>query len=224
MNDSPSAWQQKLHNVLTSVGFCASRPCLYTLRNKTGELVGIYGVHVDDCATGGFGEVYERAMSQLKQKFEFRKWRIHDGDFCGARYTQNPDTFEISMSQSKFAAGIKPLHMSRSRCHDKTSLLTDQEVSCLRAINGSLNWLSTQSRPDLSAQVSFSQQSFPHPTVSDALAANNAIRRARQHSDLCIVYRSIPLHDLAVICHSDAAYANTKGGATQGGFVIGFFS
>lgn len=224
LNDSPSAWQQKLHNVLTSVGFCASRPCLYTLRNKTGELVGIYGVHVDDCATGGFGEVYERAMSQLKQKFEFRKWRIHDGDFCGARYTQNPDTFEISMSQSKFAAGIKPLHMSRSRCHDKTSLLTDQEVSCLRAINGSLNWLSTQSRPDLSAQVSFSQQSFPHPTVSDALAANNAIRRARQHSDLCIVYRSIPLHDLAVICHSDAAYANTKGGATQGGFVIGFFS
>jgi hypothetical protein len=168
LNDSPSAWQQKLHNVVTSVGFCASRfdPCLYTLRNKTGELVGIYGVHVDDCATGGSGEVYERAMSQLKQKFEFRKWRIHDGDFCGARYTQNPDTFEISMSQSKFATGIKPLHMSRSRCHDKTSLLTDQEVSCLRAINGSLNWLSTQSRPDLSAQVSFSQQSFPHPPNS----------------------------------------------------------
>ena len=224
LNDSPSAWQQKLHQVLTSVGFRACRfdPCLYTLRSPCGELVGICGVHVDDCATGGSGPVYDQAMTQLKQKFEFRKWRVHDGDFCGARYTQDPKTGEITMSQSKFASGIKPLHLSRSRCHDKTSLLTDQEVSCLRAINGSLNWLSTQSRPDLSAQVSFSQQSFPHPTVSDALAANNAIRRARQHADLCIVYRSIPLCDLAVICHSDAAYANAKGGATKGEYVIGF--
>eukprot|EP00435_Cladocopium_sp_Y103_P060490 s2072_g22.t1 len=224
LNDSPSAWQQKLHRELLSVGFVASRfdPCLYTLRDASGELCGICGVHVDDCATGGAGKQYEQAMVQLKQKFEFRKWRFLDGDFCGARYTQDPVTFEISMSQSKFASGIRPLHMSRSRCQDKTALLSDQEVSCLRAINGSLNWLSSQSRPDLAAQVSFSQQSFSHPNVGDALAANNAIRRARQHADLCIVYRSIPLSEIAVVCHSDAAYANTKGGATQGGYIIGF--
>eukprot|EP00435_Cladocopium_sp_Y103_P061236 s2072_g22.t2 len=199
LNDSPSAWQQKLHRELLSVGFVASRfdPCLYTLRDASGELCGICGVHVDDCATGGAGKQYEQAMVQLKQKFEFRKWRFLDGDFCGARYTQDPVTFEISMSQSKFASGIRPLHMSRSRCQDKTALLSDQEVSCLRAINGSLNWLSSQSRPDLAAQVSFSQQSFSHPNVGDALAANNAIRRARQHADLCIVYRSIPLSEIA---------------------------
>ena len=180
--NSPSAWQQKLHRELLSVGFVASRfdPCLYTLRDESGKLVGIYGVHVDDCATGGFGSKYDKAMAQLKAKFEFRKWRFLDGDFCGARYVQDPVSFEISMSQAKFASGIRPLHMGRSRCHDKTALLSDQEVSCLRAINGSLNWLSSQSRPDLAAQVSFSQQSFPQPTVGDALSANNAIRRARQ--------------------------------------------
>ena len=224
LNDSPSAWQQKLHRELLSVGFVASRfdPCLYTLRDESGALVGIYGVHVDDCATGGFGPKYDKAMAQLKSKFEFRKWRFLDGDFCGARYVQDPVSFEISMSQAKFASGIRPLHMSRSRCHDKTALLSDQEVSCLRAINGSLNWLSSQSRPDLAAQVSFSQQSFPSPTVGDALSANNAIRRARQHADLCIVYRSIPMSEIAVVCHSDAAYANAKGGATQGGYIIGF--
>ena len=54
------------------------------------------------------------------------------------------------------------------------------------------------------------------------MSANNAIRRARQHADLCIVFKSIPLEEIAVVCHSDAAYANTKGGATQGGFIIGF--
>ena len=223
LNDSPAAWQQKLNQVLLSVGFEPSRfdPCLYYLRDQ-GRLVGIYGVHVDDCATGGAGQRYEKAMIDLKQAFEFRKWRLWDGDFCGARYTQNEKTFEISMSQAKFVEKIRPMHLSRTRCQDKDSVLNDKEVSCLRAINGSLNWLCTQSRPDLSTQVSFSQQAFPNPTVADALAANNAVRRAKQHADLCIVYQSIPMQDLSVLCHSDAAYANTKGNATQGGYVVGF--
>ena len=108
LNDSPAAWQQKLNQVLLSVGFEPSRfdPCLYYLRDQ-GKLVGIYGVHVDDCATGGAGPRYEKAMIDLKQAFEFRKWRLWDGDFCGARYTQNEKTFEISMSQAKFVEKIR---------------------------------------------------------------------------------------------------------------------
>ena len=53
------------------------------------------------------------------------------------------------------------------------------------------------------------------PTIGDALAATNAIRRAKQHADLSVVYRPIPLQDMAIVCHSDAAYADAKGGATQ---------
>ena len=92
----------------------------------------------------------------------------------------------------------------------------------MRAINGSLNWLSTQSRPDLSTQVSFSQQSFPRPTVADALSANQAIRRARQHASLSVVFKAIPVERLTLMCHSDAAYANGRGGATQAGYVVSF--
>ena len=77
------------------------------------------------------------------------------------------------------------------------------------------NWLATQSRPDLSTQVSFSQQSFPEPLVSDAVAANNAVRRARQNAQLPIVFRAVQPDQLAVMCHSDAAYANGRDGATS---------
>ena len=179
-------------------------------------------MHVDDCATGGEGAVYDSAMKQLKEQFEFRKWRTLDGDFCGARYTQCSKTFAITMGQAKFANNLRPLHLSRSRCANRDAPLDEKEISCLRAINGRLNWISSQSRPDLSTQVSFSQQSFPKPTVGDALAANNAIRRAKQHADLSIVYRPVPMAELAIVCHSDAAYANAKGGATQAGYVLGF--
>ena len=223
LNDSPSAWFRCLASALKSAGFtpCRFDPCLFTFREE-GRVTGVYGIHVDDCATGGEGPGYLQALEALKTKFEFRKWRVDDGDFCGARYSQDPNTFEITMSQAKFCEKIRPLHLSRSRSQDRSAKLDAREVSCLRAINGSLNWLCTQSRPDLSTQVSFSQQSFPEPTVQDAVAANNAVRRAKQHADLGIVFRSIPLDKIAIMCHSDAAYANTKQGATQGGYVISF--
>ena len=206
LNDAPAAWHRTLDRALIEAGFERSRldSCLYYLRDGD-RLVGIYGVHVDDCATGGAGAKYEAALGLLKSRFEFRKWRLGDGDFCGSRYRQCPRTFEIVASQEGFVDKIKPLRLSRRRAQERESPLTPEEVRCLRAINGSLNWLSSQSRPDLATQVSFSQQSFPTPVVADALAANNAVRRARQHRDLTLTYKAIPLDQLTVICHSDAA-------------------
>eukprot|EP00439_Symbiodinium_sp_Y106_P072076 s130_g13.t1 len=172
LNDAPSAWQKTLNKALVEVGFERSRfdPCIYYMRDH-GKLVGVYGVHVDDSATGGEGDKYDQAIEALRQKFEFRKWRIGDGDFCGARYRQDPVSFDITMSQEGFVDKLRPLRLSRSRLAQKDAPLTTDEIRCLRAINGGLNWLATQSRPDLSTQVSFSQQSFPEPLVSDAAQA-----------------------------------------------------
>ena len=225
LNDSPSAWYKRLSSVLFAAGFERSRfdNCLFYMR-ENGKLTGIYGVHVDDCATAGEGPKYEQALKHLQQNFEFRKWRdgLEGGDFCGASYHQDPVSFDIVMSQSKFIEKLRPMHFTKERLMNKDAPLNTKEISCLRAINGSLNWLATQSRPDLSTQVSFSQQSFPQPTVADALSANHAIRRARQHKDQELRFCSIPPNNLAVLCHSDAAFGNAKAGATQAGFILGF--
>ena len=225
LNDSPSAWYRKLDSELHAAGFERSKidSCIYYM-HEDGKLSGVYGIHVDDCATGGSGKKYEDALNYLKQKIEFRKWRNHDGDFCGARYTQDPVSKVISMSQQAFAQKLRPLHFSRERMSKRDEPLNPREVACLRAINGSLNWLCTQSRPDLSAQVSFSQQSFPEPKVQDALNVNNAVRRAKQHSDQNIVFSVIPPEELCVMMHSDAAFGNARAGATQAGYVVSLTS
>ena len=223
LNDSPSAWSKTLNQALLDVGFERSRldPCLYFMR-EAGKLTGIFGVHVDDNATGGEGDKYHRALESLKKRFEFRKWRLGNGDFCGANYNQDASSGEITMTQETFVGKLSPLRFSRTRTQDKTSELTSDEIRCFRAINGSLNWLATQSRPDLSTQVSFAQQSFPTPRVADAVAVNQAVRRAKQHAAMPIVYRSVPIEELTVMTHSDAAYANGRDGATQAGYVISF--
>ena len=118
------------------------------------------------------------------------------------------------MSQKLFVEKLRPASISRHALPDDD--LSESQIRVLRAINGSLNWLSSQSRPDLSVQTSLSQQAFPKPKIRHLRDANNAIRRAKMHKDLVIRFKSIPPERLCICCHSDAAFANV-GTHTQAG-------
>ena len=219
-NDAPSAWHRAFDQAATNIGWEKSTfdSCLYFLRDQQG-LVGIMGVHVDDTAIGGKGTLFEKAVQQLKDRFPYRKWRVQSGEFCGAFYTQDPKTKSISMSQQTFAEGIRPAHIPKGANNDQP--LNDQQTRVLRAINGSLNWITTQSRPDASVQTSLSQQCFPRPTIKNLREANNAVRRIKQHKDLTIRFHPIDPSRLRICCHSDAAFANV-GTHTQAGYVLSF--
>ncbi|OLP94851.1 Ankyrin repeat and KH domain-containing protein 1 [Symbiodinium microadriaticum] len=119
LNDAPSAWYKTLDGALLEVGFERSRldRCLYFMREGR-QLTGTVGIHVDDSVTGGQVQNYERALSLLKEKFEFRTWRVRDGDFCGARYTQSEATGEITMTQESFVQKVRPLHLSPPSAED----------------------------------------------------------------------------------------------------------
>ena len=92
----------------------------------------------------------------------------------------------------------------------------------LRAINGAKNWLSSQARPDLAVQTSFSQQCFPSPKVSDLAFTNQLVHRAKQHSHVEITVQPIPWEDVAVCFHSDAGFGNAKAHRTQAGYIAAF--
>ena len=92
----------------------------------------------------------------------------------------------------------------------------------VRAINGAANWLTSQTRPDLAVQTSFSQQAFPQPCVRDLLFVNQLVHRARQHADVTITVKDIPMDRLAVVFHSDAGFANAAANETQAGYILAF--
>ena len=219
-NDAPLAWHKTFDEEACKIGWNRSKfdPCLYYLRDGD-KLVGVMGVHVDDTALGGAGQLFNDAVSALRQRFPYRKWRCGEGEFCGSYYTQDKNTKAISLSQKLFAEKFRPATIPKNAAPDEK--LTDSQVRVLRAINGSLNWLSSQSRPDLSVQTSLSQQAFPHPTFKHLRDANNAIRRAKQHKDLTIQFQPIKPNRLRVCCHSDAAFANI-GAHTQAGYILAF--
>ena len=191
-------------------------PCLFTLRDPSSPNTRNYGVHVDDTALGGDPQspVFQEALRKLRNRFPYRKWRINEGEFCGTWYKQDSNK-AIHMSMQSFAEKIRSIKVPRGS--NPEDLLNPGQIKVLRAVNGSLNWLSSQSRPDLRVQTSLSQRSFPRPTIR----YYHAIRHARQESQMGITFESIAPEDLTLVCHSDSAFANV-GSHTQAGYVIAF--
>ena len=223
-NDAPMNWFTTFDSDVKKGGWQQSQfdPCLYFLRDSQGQLCGVLGAHVDDTITGGSGSRYEEAIAALKARFPYRKWRIGNGEFCGVQYRQDPLTFEISFGQKEYAEHLRPINLSKERLRNKEALATDREVAALRAINGACTWLSSQSRPDIATQTSFSQQCFPNPKVKDLVFANQLIHRAKQHSNVEVTVKHIPWNQLGVCFHSDASFGNAKALRTQAGYIAAF--
>ena len=223
-NDAPLNWFNTFDSTTKQIGWEQSQfdRCLYYLRDKQGQLVGVLGAHVDDTITAGSGSVYEAAIAALRQSFPYRKWRIGNGEYCGVQYNQDPQTFNITYGQKEYSEHLRPINLTKDRLKNKDALASEKEVAALRAINGAANWISSQSRPDLAVQTSFSQQCFPDPKVYDLVFANQLVHRAKQNSDVEITVQSIPWSDIGIAFHSDAAFGNAKGHRTQAGYIAAF--
>eukprot|EP00435_Cladocopium_sp_Y103_P053201 s487_g17.t1 len=228
-NDAPFNWWHTFDAEVVSGQWKRSQfdNCLYYLYEPSTDgskpkLCGILGAHVDDTITGGSGPFYEAAIAKLKQRFPYRKWRQGNGEFCGVTYCQDPQTMEMSYQQRDYAQHMRPISLSKERQRNKEIEASDKEIAALRAINGAANWLSSQSRPDLSVQTSFSQQCFPKPKVKDLLYANQVVHRAKQYSHVEITVKYIPISELCVCFHSDAGFGNAKANSTQAGYLAAF--
>jgi hypothetical protein len=222
LNDAPQLWYGKSTTTLEGLGWTRSRldSCLMFLRDQQQRLIGVMACHVDDILCGGRGALFDESIKKLRATFPFRKWKIGEGEFCGSSLRQDPETFDIHISQSKYALEQLPKVVVRPRAAPEEPA-TPAEIASMRKTCGAGQWLCKESRPDLAVQTSLAQQSFPQPTVGECRDANSMVRRARQFHDLEWVIKSVPIDDLRIVQHSDAAFQNAKGGASQAGYVVG---
>ena len=106
---------------------------------------------------------------------------------------------------------------ARAQPQDKA---TTAEVRSLRECNGAVQWLAKENRPDLAGQVSLSQQALSDPRVRHCRQANAMVRRARQHHEWAWRFLPVPLENSRLVMHTDAAFQNAQGRASQAGYII----
>ena len=218
-NDGPREFYETLCQELVKLGCHRSvlDPCLFQWFHNA-ALQGIVGATVDDLCCGGSELFQKQVIESLRQRFTFGKLETGSGRFLGRDLRQQADG-SIWIDQVDYIDKIVTVDIPKDRRMDKSSPLSDDERSLLRAKAGELNWIQTVSRPDLAGSVSLLQMSFGQPTVTSLLEANRLIRDAKQNK-VVLKIQAIPIDQLRFMCTADAAWGNCLDLASHMGFMV----
>ena len=134
--------------------------------------------------------------------------------FLGSNIQQNKD-HSIEFSQSDYIQDVDQADLEINK--DKDRKLSREEQYNYRAICGQLNWIASQSRPDISYDVCQLSTKLNSANVRDLLHANKTLKKTKNPAALKFRKLQAPVHLLA---YCDASYGNLADGSSQGGYII----
>ena len=221
--DAPLLFYKEMRKQLERLSFEAHPmdECLFLLRNAEDrtQLDGILGIHVDD-GLGGGNERYEEALRRLQETLPFGSHEYDSFRFTGLDLEQLPD-YSIKISQENYLHKIDPIDVPKERRKHGNSPASDNEVSQLRALCGSMQYAAVNSRPDLSAKVSMMQKSIPNATVNSLMEGNKVLKEAKETASTSVHVRPLKWDDLMFASFGDASFASEKNlKAQQGLFIV----
>ena len=217
LRNAPRAWWKRVVRDLTETGWVQHQldQCTFMLMNGT-ELVGLIGAYVDDFLVAGGDDdlIFSAALAKLKGTFQLGTWNEDTFTLTGIEIDTLPDGGFLR--QQKFVDQLELMSLSQRRSRADTDKLTPGELTQLRGVSGSANWLGNQTRPDLCVSTSLLQGAHASATVADTREANKLIRMCRQHAHVPIRVSPIPLDDLTFVGFGDCGCVR-RDGSSQGG-------
>ena len=222
--DAPLLWFRTLRDTLLELGFkqCPFDACAFSLsgRNQQGKVVrhGVLGIHVDD-GLGGGDRVFDAAIQELHARFPFGSLKKRQFVFTGIEMIQESD-YSIKLSQTRYVQDIEAISITKERRKELTSEVTEEEITRLRGLNGSIQFAAVHTRPDLSARVGRSQSRVNSATIEDLLEGNRMLHYAKTHSDMYLLIPSIPVDEMTYCVFSDASFATQKDQNSYSGVLI----
>ncbi|MBW0536379.1 hypothetical protein O181_076094 [Austropuccinia psidii MF-1] len=218
LKQAPLAWYNSLKDWLVEVGFsvCISEPCVFF---RSGDSPIWLYVHVDDIAI--FGKEVSTFKDELRGKFDIKDIGVADL-MLGIKVSSSAGC--ISLGQGHFIESLLELYgMSDSKqmatpLLPNTHLLPASEDEVVkfnslgvnyRSAVGSINYLSTGTRPDISHAVSSLSQFLERPGYSHWQAFLHVLRYLKGTSDVGLVYSKSSLSGIEA--YSDADWGNCVG-------------
>ncbi|CAK0820255.1 unnamed protein product [Prorocentrum cordatum] len=178
-------------------------PALFVGHGSDGSLQAIVCVHVDDLLIAASTK---SSYQTIKELVPFGGWQGLPFTFCAKDVTTRADG-SVILCQEVFADKLEPLDLTKERKRDLGCPATELEIAENRSLVGSLGWLGTQTRPDLSAGVSMSQRVQNSPVVADLIETNRIVSEARRFKETGVTIPKME-GDLCILVFHDAAWAN----------------
>ncbi|MBW0534400.1 hypothetical protein O181_074115 [Austropuccinia psidii MF-1] len=217
LKQAPLAWYQRLKEWLLKIGFssCVLDPCVF-FRSKDSP-TWLY-IHVDDIAI--FGKDVLTFKDEIAQEFDIKDIGCADL-MLGIKITHGIES--ITLDQSHFTESLLDLY-GLSQCKSVATPLEphvylqpatseESEKFCSLGVNyrsaiGSINYLSTATRPDLSHAVSSLSQFLENPGINHWNGFLHVLRYLKGTQDLGLVYTKND--HFGIVGYSDADWGNCR--------------
>lgn len=217
LKQSARIWSEKLHKVIIEARFTQSEAdsCLYTYKGSLGEAYLL--VYVDDILVISQSSTYIGQIEQIfKSKFNIENLGLV-ANYLGIRVTKNENSFYLD--QQKYIQCIaRKFELENSKPTDiplSPSYHNEPESEILpsndkyRAAIGCLLYVSTNTRPDVSAAVAILSQKVAKPTQNDWCHVKNLIRYLKSTSTLRLKLGDVKPAD-QIIGYADASWAEDR--------------
>ena len=220
LKDASRKWYDKIENRLLALGFKKSKydPGLFYYIHG-GELIGMIGIHVDDFLQGGTEYFNKHIMPEVLKSFKIGKSEIKEFMYTGFNIKQ--DNSGITLDQSGFVKNIQIPSVEASRLKEKDKEMTQEELSMLRQMVGSLNWAVRATRPDLCFEMIDLSTKFKGGYVRDLCQAQKTLANLQRNLATVRFSNVQNIRDCQIWCFSDSAFRNLNDKEdSAGGFVI----
>ena len=216
--DAARAWYLRVKDELEKlkVKKCSLDNSLF-MWYENGVLEGLICIYVDDFLWVGSDAFKNTIIEQLKEKF-----LIGSSGSAAFKYIGlNIDSREncIYVDQGQYINSLEPIKISRGRSRQRDSLLLDEEKTAFRTLVGQLNWITTNTRPDIAYDVCDLSTSCKTATVGDLLRMNKVIKHVKEDIMMLRFPRINNLEKCTIEVFSDASFGNLKGDGSQGAII-----
>ena len=176
LSDTSRTWYLRIKEELVSLGAkcCRYEPALFYW-HCDGELNGLITIHVDDLFWGGSKAFEDNVINPFKCIFEIGKESSQSFKYLGLQIKQNPGN--ISIDQINYCRSLNVIVISKERKIQKHLPLGKEELKKLRVLIGQMNWIATQTRPDLLFDCCDLASSLKSATVDDINKANKVLKK-----------------------------------------------
>ena len=215
LKQSGRNWNKVLHDCLTNNGFTQNQAdhCVYSQESNEGKVIII--VWVDDLIIAASDEEkLKRVKGMLAEQFKMKDLGQLK-HFLGIDFDFSDGC--IKMSQEKYTNKIlQRFNMSDCRvretpCEQKLEYNDDAirmtDIRMYREAVGSLIYLTTCTRPDLSFVVSRLSQYLAKPTEEQWVTVKHVLRYLKGTADKGLTFRKNNTENLGIHAYSDADWA-----------------
>ncbi|XP_063726781.1 uncharacterized protein LOC134854457 [Symsagittifera roscoffensis] len=217
--DASRLWYDRVRKELLSLSCQVSQfdSCLFIWRDPQNNVSGVLCVHVDDFAYSGTVGFKNEVIDKISMIFDVGKQSDLPCSYLGVQLDR--EERGILIQQQKYIQAIEEIDVPSDAT--RTEFLSRKGVRDLRKLLGKLNWVSSNTRPDISFEVSLLISKLPASTVEQVLAANKVVRKLKYDNyGTCMTSLGDDIESWRIIVFTDASLNNLAGGATQGGYLV----